>query len=69
MIKKIVASVVGVSESSVINLDNIDAPNTSYILALNPLSKNFNNTGRIIIIMIFAILILVGYTLFNNKNN
>lgn len=69
MIKKIVASVVGVSESSVINLDNIDVSDTSYILALNPLSKNFNNTGRIIIIMIFAILILVGYTLFNNKNN
>lgn len=65
LIKKLLGSIYGYNASS-INA-SINMKNTNYILALSPVDINSEKSGYIIIIMLIAILILIGYTLINNS--
>ncbi len=65
LIKKLLGSIYGYKASS-INA-SINIKNTNYILALSPVDINSEKSGYIIIIMLIAILILIGYTLINNS--
>lgn len=67
LIKKIIASVlISNTNSSIYSNDML---NSNYIIALNPLGKNINIIGYIIIIMLIAIVILIGYTMVSNSKN
>lgn len=65
IIKKLLASIVGIETAS--SDVNIDITNQNYILALSPVDINSNIAGYIIIIMLVAILVLIGYTLISNS--
>lgn len=65
LIKKLVASITGIKV--VTNDLNLNMININYILTLNPLSHDSNIIGHIIVIMIVAILVLIGYTLISNR--
>ena len=64
IIKKLLASIVGIETAS--SDTNIDITNQNYILALSPVDINSNIAGYIIIVMLVAILVLIGYTLISN---
>lgn len=67
-IKKLIAAAIGINTFN--SSPSIDIMNANYILALNPVSIDSNVSGYIIIIMLVAIVILIGYTLISNgKNN
>ena len=68
LIRKLVAVVIGFNGTSASKSINI--LDINYILALSPISSinNSNYAGLVIIVMLIAIVILIGYTLFNNKN-
>lgn len=65
IIKKLLASIVGIETAS--SDVNIDITNQNYILALSPVDINSNIAGYIIIVMLVAILVLIGYTLISNS--
>lgn len=65
IIKKLLASIVGIETAS--SDINIDITNQNYILALSPVDINSNIAGYIIIVMLVAILVLIGYTLMSNS--
>ena len=65
IIKKLLASIVGIETTS--SDINIDITNQNYILALSPVDINSNIAGYIIIVMLVAILVLIGYTLMSNS--
>lgn len=65
IIKKLLASIVGIETAS--SDINIDITNQNYILALSPVDINSNIAGYIIIVMLVAILVLIGYTLISNS--
>lgn len=65
IIKKLLASIVGIETTS--SDINIDITNQNYILALSPVDINSNMAGYIIIVMLVAILVLIGYTLISNS--
>ena len=65
IIKKLLASIVGIETAS--SDVNIDIINQNYILALSPVDINSNIAGYIIIVMLAAILVLIGYTLISNS--
>ena len=67
-IRKLVGLSIGVS--SVQTANSINIYDVNYILSLNPISlaNDSNYVGLFIIVMLIAIVILIGYTLFNNKN-
>ncbi len=65
IIKKLLASIVGIETTS--SDINIDITNQNYILALSPVDINSNIAGYIIIVMLVAILVLIGYTLISNS--
>ena len=68
LIRKLVAVVIGFNGTSASK--SINVLDINYILALSPISSinNSNYAGLVIIVMLIAIVILIGYTLFNNKN-
>lgn len=63
-IKKLIAAAIGINTFN--SSPSIDIMNANYILALNPVSIDSNVAGYIIIIMLVAIVILIGYTLISN---
>ena len=67
-IRKLVGLSIGVS--SVQTANSINIQDVNYILSLNPISlaNDSNYVGLFIIVMLIAIVILIGYTLFNKKN-
>lgn len=65
IIKKLLASIVGIETAS--SDINVDITNQNYILALSPVDINSNIAGYIIIVMLVAILVLIGYTLISNS--
>lgn len=65
IIRKLLASIVGIETTS--SDINIDITNQNYILALSPVDINSNIAGYIIIVMLVAILVLIGYTLMSNS--
>lgn len=67
-IRKLVGLSIGIS--SVQTANSINIQDVNYILSLNPISlaNDSNYVGLFIIVMLIAIVILIGYTLFNNKN-
>lgn len=68
LIRKLAAVVIGFNGTSASK--SINVLDINYILALSPISSinNSNYAGLVIIVMLIAIVILIGYTLFNNKN-
>lgn len=66
LVKKLVASVTGIS--SVNSSQNTSILDGNYILALNPLDFDAHSRGLIIVVMLIAIVVLIGYTLFSNRN-
>lgn len=67
LIRKLVALASGIN---VVTTSNINVLDINYILALSPISSvsDSNYAGLVIIVMLIAIVILIGYTLFNNKD-
>ena len=65
IIKKLLASIVGVKTTS--SGIDVDITYQNYILALSPVDVNSNIAGYIIIVMLVAILVLIGYTLMSNS--
>ena len=67
LIRKLVALASGIN---VVTTSNINVLDINYILALSPISSvsDSNYAGLVIIVMVIAIVILIGYTLFNNKD-
>lgn len=65
IIKKLLASIAGVKTTS--SGIDVDITNQNYILALSPVDINSNIAGYIIIVMLVAILVLIGYTLISNS--
>ncbi len=68
LIRKLVALASGINV--VTSSKNINVLDINYILALSPISSvsDSNYAGLVIIVMLIAIVILIGYTLFNNKD-
>lgn len=66
-IKKLVASIFSVNLNSKTTYNS--AFNSNYIMALNPMEKDGNLNGYIIIVMLLFIVILIGYTILNNSKN
>ena len=63
-VKKLIATAVGANLENRIDINGM----SNFILALDPLSKDANISGYLIMVMIIAIVILIGYTIVSNKD-